>query len=73
MNPWGQPAFEGVSHNRTRTLAIHLNCNYDIRDTEWHETMNCLRRLSAKALTVAFYELYVSIKFIIFCWKFNFL
>lgn len=62
MNPWAQPAFKGVSYNRTRSFADQVKCKKDLLPTKWDQTMECLRETSAEALTLGFYALYVSIK-----------
>lgn len=57
LDPWAQPAHEGVAPKRAAELADKFGCS---NEDDWSKTINCLRKVSAENITAAFYEYFVS-------------
>lgn len=59
MDPWAQPAHDGVAPNRAAKLGEIVGCPKN--ENDWSQMINCLRRVDAADITKAFYDFFVSI------------
>lgn len=55
LDPWAQPAHEGVAPKRAAELAEKFQCH---TPNNWTETINCLLEVSAEDITAAFYDFF---------------
>lgn len=60
FDTWAQPAHDGVAKKRAAKLAEMMGCE---KSNDWKQTINCLRSASAKDITAAFYDFFVSSSF----------
>lgn len=58
LDPWAQPAHEGVAPKRAELLSSKFGC-YSAEN--WSKTIECLRKVSAENITAAFYEYFVGL------------
>nr|AXB38858.1 juvenile hormone esterase [Sitodiplosis mosellana] len=52
---WSQPAYEGVARKRATRLAKQFEC---YEPNNWIQSIDCLRNVSAKDITAAFYDFF---------------
>lgn len=58
LDPWAQPAHEGVAPKRAELLASKFGC---YSEADWSKTIDCLRTVPAENITAAFYEYFVGL------------
>lgn len=57
LDPWAQPAHEGVAPKRAAILAGKFGC---YSKSNWAKTIDCLRSVTGPNITAAFNEFFVS-------------
>lgn len=57
LDAWALPAHDGVAEKRAAKLAEMVGCG---KSRDWKKTIKCLRSASAKDITAAFYDFFVS-------------
>lgn len=57
LDAWAQPAHDGIVAKRAAKLAEMLGCKTSIG---WKQTIKCLQSISAKDITAALYDFFVS-------------
>lgn len=59
LNPWSQPAHEGVAAKRAVQLGNMVGCSTP--ENDWSGLIKCLRTVSADEITKQVYNFFVSI------------
>lgn len=67
LNPWAQPAHEGVAAKRAQELGEMMGCPKAGKNN-WSEMLDCLRTVPAEKITAAFYDFFV--RFFLYILKF---
>lgn len=61
LNPWAQPAHQGVAPKRAAELGEMMGCPKKLGLNNWAGMLDCLRKVPADKITAAFYDFFVRI------------